>query len=98
MNFSVALSGLNAATRRMDEAAVEISRAGIPPSQRSAESVPAEATPVGAVPDNTAVAGLPDPDLPGAMVSQIAASAAFMANVQSLRRTDDNMEALLKLR
>lgn len=101
MDFSIGLAGLNAANRRMEAAALEVSRATIPPQNTTpADSATDAAAAAGAQPtvapaDAVRVA---DPDLPGAVVSQIAASAAFMANVQAIRRTDEAAESLLKLR
>ncbi len=101
MDFSIGLAGLNAANRRMEAAALEVSRATIPPQNMTpADSATDAAAAVAAQPavapaDTVRVA---DPDLPGAVVSQIAASAAFMANVQAIRRTDEAAESLLKLR
>lgn len=107
MDFSIGLAGLNAANRRMEAAALEVSRATIPPQNMTpADNTPDAPTANAAQPAQPAqpaqsqadVLGLADPDLPGALVSQIAASAAFLANVQTIRRTDEAAQALLKLR
>jgi hypothetical protein len=97
MSFSIGLSGLNAATRRLDAAAFEVARTsaqevGRPPAAGPAAGPPAQ--PV--APPRAADAAAPtDPDLPRAMVDMISASNVFLANLQTIRRTDENLRALL---
>jgi flagellar hook protein FlgE len=105
MNFSIGLSGLNAATRRLDAAAFEVARASTqgagraqaaPPAADPAAAPPAVAPPVAAPPAAAPpAASASDPDLPRAMVETIAASNAFLANLQTIRRTDEALRALL---
>jgi hypothetical protein len=98
MSFSIGLSGLNAATRRLDAAAFEVGR---PPAAQEAAPAPAAGPAAGpparpVAPPRAADAAAPtDPDLPRAMVDMISASNAFLANLQTIRRTDENLRALL---
>ncbi len=94
MNFTIGLSGMNAASRRIDAAAAEISRAAIPsiPQVSADQQIPIAPS---AIPQAVRAA-VPEPDLAGAMIEQIAASALFLANVQMIRRTDENLESLLR--
>ena len=103
MSFETGLHGVNAAMRGLDRAAFDIARST---SQRSAQLPAAGAAePVDAQPGAAAVrpAPIPSPaspeiDLPGAMVDLIASSRAVMVNLQTIRRTDEAIESLLKLR
>ena len=118
MSLSISLSGLSAASRRLDSAAFEVARAS---TQRIGQSVTG-AEPVAGVqgasdqappppaPEQARQAGgrpapaglaLPtaeDPDLPRTMVDMIAASNAILANVQAIKRQNESLEAVLKLR
>jgi flagellar hook protein FlgE len=109
--FAIGLSGLNAATRRLDAVAFDVARAATQRTgQTSAVGAPGQAAAVTAAPAAAAApaggatpGGIPavpaaDVDLAGAMVDQIAASRAFMANLQTIRRTDEALGALLDLR
>lgn len=103
MSLETGLRGVNAAMRGLDRAAFEIARAT---SHRPAQLPAAGAVePVDAQPGAAAVRPAPTPstaspeiDLPGAMVDLIASSRAVMANLQTIRRTDEALESLLKLR
>jgi flagellar basal body rod protein FlgC len=106
MSFSIGLSGLNAATRRLDAAAFEVARTsaqvvGRPPAAEEAAPAPAAGPAAGpparpVAPPRAADAAAPaEPDLPRAMVDMISASNAFLANLQTIRRTDENLRALL---
>lgn len=94
MSFSIGLSGLNAAVARLDKAASSVARASIPPPPEAAE----QAAPTAAGAESIAPSGAPSVDLVNAVVEQISASSAFMANVKTIEVTDRNLEALLKLR
>ena len=107
MSLSISVSGLNAASRRLDSASFEVARAS---AQRAGQPAPvgsdrppqppAAAPQVPALPPQAGVA-LPsaeDPDLPRAMVDMISASNAFLANVQSIRRQNESLDAVLTLR
>ncbi len=106
MSFAIGLSGLDAATRRLDAAAFDVARASAqrvaaPPAGQDVGAPEAAAPPQpGPVPAPRPVAEAApaDADLPRAMVDVIAASAAFLANLQTIRRADENMKALLDLR
>jgi flagellar basal body rod protein FlgG len=102
MSFETGLRGVNAAMRGLDRAAFEIARST---SQRSGQQPVAAAGDPEAQPDRTATATMPAPattgpevDLPGAMVDLISSSRAVMANLQTIRRTDEALESLFKLR
>jgi hypothetical protein len=99
--FAIGLSGLNGATRSLERSAFEVARAS---TQQAGQAVPRV---VGGAPppEPPAAAGAPVPpatpvdgdvDLPRAMVDMISASQLFMANLQTIRRTDEALEALLK--
>lgn len=103
---SIGLAGLGAATRRLDEAAFQVAsaasqRAGQPPQSGpdfGGDTAPPAAP--AAAPAPTIGAALPsaeNPDLPAAMVGMISASNAVLANLQSIRRADEAMDAILKL-
>ncbi len=110
MSFAIGLSGLDAATRRLDAAAFDVARASAQrvgaPSDRQDLGAPEAAAPDAAPPQPGSVpaprppaeAAPADADLPRAMVDMISASAAFMANLQTIRRADENMKALLDVR
>ncbi|MFM1987394.1 MAG: hypothetical protein RJA99_351 [Pseudomonadota bacterium] len=110
-SFGIGLSGLGAATRRLDSAAFDIARAS---TQRTAQPPAADGgggtAPAGANGPGTAAPSAPapgigarlpsaeDPNLPAAMVDLISASNAVMANLQTIRRSDEALEAVLRLR
>lgn len=102
MSFEIGLRGVNAAMRGVDRAAFEIARSA---SQQSGQPSPADATApaagqaagAAAMPPARAPVA-PEVDLPGAMVDLIASSRAVMANLQTIRRTDEALESLLKRR
>lgn len=102
MSFAIGLSGLNAAAQRLEASALEISRAALPLGSQTAMpnsmDAPMQAAKVldSVSPPNSA-GGL-DVDLPNAVIAQISASAAFLANMNTIRRTDENQKALLQLR
>jgi flagellar hook-associated protein FlgK len=101
MSFETGLRGVNAAMRGMDRAAFDIARAS---NQRLGQQPPAETAqapafqPGAAVPPAQRPSPAPEIDLPGAMVDMIASSRAVMANLQTIKRTDEALESLLKLR
>jgi hypothetical protein len=120
MSLSISLSGLSAASRRLDSAAFEVARAstqrigqpvtGVEPvagvqgvsgqAPAPAAPVPAPAEQADARPGPTGLA-LPtagDPNLPRNMVDMIAASNAVLANLQAIRRQNESLDAVLKLR
>jgi len=98
MDFRIGLSGLRAATRSMDDAAFRIARAGTTSTPAAARppANAAPAAPLGAAPPDAAATGPTDADLPRAMVDLAAASNAFLANLQTIRRTDESLRALLE--
>jgi flagellar basal body rod protein FlgC len=113
MSFAIGLSGLQAATRRLDAAAFDVARAsaqrlGAPPAGQDGTAPPGGALAGGAPPADTAGgpappgaatgAAAPEVDLPRAMVESISASAAFLANLQTIRRSDEAAKALLDVR
>lgn len=104
MNLSIGLAGLNAASRRLDAAAAQIAQASNPAGDGDSDvdTVPdavAPDAPGTAVPTGTSSGGTAArPDLAAAMVEQISASAAFLANLQTIRREDDAQRALLDAR
>ena len=106
--FGIGLSGLNSATRSMERAAFEVARASTPrpgqPGTGDAAAAPlpaADATApppavAGSEPGARSAASGPDVDLARAMVDMISASQMFLANLQTIRRTDEALGALLK--
>jgi flagellar basal body rod protein FlgC len=118
MSLSISLSGLNAASRRLDAAAFDVARAstqrlGQPVTgvetvaavqgasgQAPAPPAPTQGPQAGARPGLTGLAqpATEDPDLPRTMVDMIAASNAVLANVQAIRRQNESLDAVLKLR
>ncbi|RPH43002.1 MAG: hypothetical protein EHM87_15070 [Burkholderiales bacterium] len=110
MSMTISVSGLNAATRRLDAAAFDVARAS---AQRVGQPVaapqggPGDGAPAPAAAPQAPAQPLPaaiaqpvaeDPDLPRAMVDMIGASNAFLANLQAIRRQDESLEAVLDLR
>lgn len=95
MDLLIPLAGIRAASLRMDRAATDIARAAHA-TQDDASS--ADGTPPAAQRVPTASVDAPEVDLPSAMVDLISASQAVTANLQSLRRTDDALGALLDRR
>ena len=112
MSLSISLSGLSAASRRLDSAAFEVARAstqriGQPVAgvqgasdQAPPPSGPAQAQQAGGRPVPAGLAPLTaeDPNLPRAMVDMIAASNAVLANVQAIKRQNESLDEVLKLR
>jgi len=120
MSLSISLSGLSAASRRLDSAAFEVARAstqrigqpvtGVEPVagvQGASGQAPASAPPVPApaqqaggrpAPAGLALPTAEDPDLPRTMVDMIAASNAVLANLQAIKRQNESLDAVLKLR
>ena len=95
MDMTIGRNGLAAASRPFDAAAFGIARA---PTQRAAQA-PAGLSP-GAAGLDTPLASadaLPpgaDADLPRNMVNLMVASNAVLANLQTLKRTDETMRTL----
>lgn len=95
MDMTIGRNGLAAASRQFDTAAFEIARAATQrPVQSSAGLSPGAAgldTPLA-----RADVLLPnaDADLPRNMVNLMVASNAVLANLQTLKRTDEAMRAL----
>jgi hypothetical protein len=118
MSLSISLSGLSAASRRLDSAAFDLARAstqrlgrpvtGVEPvagvqgasGQAPAPPAPAQAPQAGArpAPAGLALPTAEDPDLPRTMVDMIAASNAVLTNVQAIRRQNESLDSVLKLR
>jgi hypothetical protein len=95
MDMTIARNGLAAASRQFDSAAFEIARAA---TQRPVPE-PAGISPGAAgldTPLARADALLPnaDADLPRNMVNLMVASNAVLANLQTLKRTDEIMRTL----
>ena len=95
MDMTIGRNGLAAASRQFDTAAFEIARAA---TQRPVQS-PAGLSPGAAgldTPLARADALLPnaDADLPRNMVNLMVASNSVLANLQTLKRTDEAMRAL----
>jgi hypothetical protein len=89
--------------RGVDRAAFEIARAasqraGQSPAAGAAEPAGAQAGAAAVIPAPAPSPANPEVDLPGAMVDLIASSRAVMANLQTIKRTDEALESLLKLR
>ncbi len=118
MSLSISLSGLSAASRRLDSAAFELARAstqrigqpvtGVEPvagvqgvsDQAPPPPGPAQAQPAGGrpAPAGLALPTAEDPNLPRTMVDMIAASNAVLANVQAIKRQNESLDEVLKLR
>ena len=111
MSFQIGLAGMQAATRRLDAAAFDVARASAQGAGRAPSAPPADAPPAtgpdaaptatpGAMPRTAGQAAAPVPaadvDLPAAMVGVISASNAVLANLQTIRRTDEALRALLE--
>jgi hypothetical protein len=95
MDMTIGRNGLAAASRQFDTAAFEIARAA---TQRPVQA-PAGLSPGAAgldTPLARADALLPnaDADLPRNMINLMVASNAVLANLQTLKRTDEAMRAL----
>jgi flagellar basal body rod protein FlgC len=95
MDMTIGRNGLTAASRQFDVAAFEIARA----STQQPVQAPAGLSPGAAgldTPLASAAAMLPnaDADLPRNMVNLIMASNAVLANLQSIKRTDDTLRTL----
>ena len=95
MDMTIGRNGLAAASRQFDAAAFEIARA----STQQPVQAPAGLSPGAAgldTPLASAAAMLPnaDADLPRNMVNLMMASNAVLANLQSIKRTDDTLRTL----
>lgn len=98
MNFAIGLNGLITAANRIENAAGRIVHATTLEPQTGQAQAAGTPAPAGADEQpQTIKTPLTSKDLTTAMVDQIAASAVFMANVESIRRTDENLESLLSL-
>jgi flagellar basal body rod protein FlgC len=110
MSMTISVSGLNAATRRLDAAAFDIARASAqrvgqpvaaPPGGTAGPAQPPAAAPQPPAQPQPAAIAQPvaeDPDLPRAMVDMIGASNAALANLQAIRRQNESLDAVLNLR
>ncbi|MGC1442116.1 MAG: flagellar basal body rod C-terminal domain-containing protein [Burkholderiaceae bacterium] len=100
MNFAIGLNGLNTAANRLENAAGRIAHATtVEPQSNQGRGQAADTTTpadTGGQPQNTKTPPN-NTDLTTAMVDQIAASTAFMANIEAIRRADENLESLLTL-
>jgi len=95
MDMTIGRNGLAAASRQFDAAAFEIARA----STQQPVQAPAGLSPGAAgldTPLASAAAMLPnaDADLPRNMVNLMMASNAVLANLQTVKRTDDSLRTL----
>jgi len=95
MDMSIGRNGLAAASRQMDAAAFEIARAS---TQRPAQ-VTSGLSPGAAGLDSgsgslTLMATPTDADLPRTMVNLMVASNAVLANLQTVKRTDEVLQSL----
>jgi hypothetical protein len=95
MDMTIGRNGLAAASRQFDAAAFEIARA----SSQQPVQAPAGLSPGAAgldTPLASAAAMLPnaDADLPRNMVNLMMASNAVLANLQTVKRTDDTLRTL----
>jgi hypothetical protein len=106
MTLEIGRSGLNTAMRALDRAAFDIARASAPrgagagavastPAAPGTPAAPVAPPAPGAGPDLAPAAEI---DLPRAMIDLMAASNAALANLQTIRRTDERLEAMLKMR
>ena len=95
MDMSIGRNGLTAASRQLDAAAFEIARAS---TQRPAQV--ASGLSPGAAGLDSASGGLTllttptDADLPRTMVDLMVASNAVLANLQTVKRTDEALRSL----
>lgn len=110
--IGIGLSGMGAAMRQLDSAAFDVARAASQRTGQAsaAEAVgggangPAPAAvpaapPAAPAPEiGTQPRAAEDPNLPAAMVGMISASNAVLANLQTIRRADEAMDAILTLR
>lgn len=94
MNIDIARSGLLTAQRGLDRAASDVARASVA-SQAGAIDAGAPAAPPPAASLPASVQADIEA-LPGAMLSLMAASNAVLANLQSVRRTEEAFDALLR--
>lgn len=108
MSLTIGQAGLDAAMRRMDAAAWGIARAS-GASAPPAEPAAADAGPPGGVPPPGGAApalqaateaassrGSAPGDLAAQMIGLMTASQAVMANLQTIRRTDEAMRRLIE--
>lgn len=103
MSLETGLRGVNVAMRGLDRAAFDIARStnqrpGQPPAAGAAQPVGAQAGAAAVIPAPAPSPANPEVDLPGAMVDLIASSRAVMVNLQTIKRSDEALESLLKLR
>jgi flagellar basal body rod protein FlgC len=99
MDISNGFKGIAAAARQLDAAAFEIARAS---TQRSAQGTsglsPGAAGLDAGSGGVTLVTAPSDVDLPRTMLDLMVASNAVMANLQSVKRTDEAMRSLFASR
>jgi len=99
MDISNGFKGIAAAARQLDAAAFEIARAS---TQRPAQVAPGlspGAAGLDAGSGGLALISVPnDVDLPRTMLDLMVASNAIMANLQSVKRTDEAMQSLFASR
>jgi len=98
MSFAIGLSGLQNAVSRLDAAAVTIARASATPPVKTTGQMPDDAAPAARAAQTSASSEAPSADLVTAVVEQISASSAFMANLKTIQSTDQNLAELTKLR
>jgi hypothetical protein len=94
MNLDIARTGLLTAHRSLDRAAADVARASVA-SQAGAGDTGAPAAVPAPAPVPASVQAEIEA-LPGAMLSLMAASNAVLANLQSVRRTEEAFDALLR--
>lgn len=93
MNVDIARTGLLTAHRSLDRAAADVARASVASQAGAAGGAPAAPPAAAAVPASVQAE---IEALPGAMLSLMAASNAVLANLQSVRRTEEAFDALLR--
>lgn len=90
---AIGLSGVRAATRRLDASAHNIANAATPGFRR--EQVLQQALPEGGVEAEVSQSAEPGEDLAADLVDSRSATYAFLANVRSIQAGDEMLGALL---
>ena len=95
MDMSIGRNGLAAASRQLDAAAFEIARASTQrPAQVSSGLSPGAAGLESGSGGLAMMATPNDADLPRTMVNLMVASNAILANLQTVKRTDEALQSL----
>ena len=99
MDMTIGRNGLAAASRQLDAAAFEIARASTQRPVQVASGLSPGAVGLDSGAGSATLMSAPvDADLPRTMVNLMVASNAVLANLQTVKRTDDALQALFSNR